>query len=188
MGKTGDMKRHTKPMEGVKACIVRHRRQLWHSILLLVLALLASVSPADADLRIGSAVPQATIPDVNGGPVRIPEHLRGKVSLLHFWQIGCSSCKLEMPAMDTLYTQYRKKGLEILAINVGQKKERVQAFAAELGVSYPLLIDPNEGNARLFGVTDVPRTYIVDRSGVVRYRILGGATTETLKKLILSLL
>jgi peroxiredoxin len=60
--------------------------------------------------------------------------------------------------------------------------------AAELRVSYLLLIDPDEKSARLFGVTDVPRTYVIDRSGVVRYRILGIATPETLKKLILSLL
>ncbi|MCE5263970.1 MAG: TlpA family protein disulfide reductase [Deltaproteobacteria bacterium] len=182
------MKQNCEPMAGMERGQGRPRQPLWYSILLLVLVLLVASSPAEADLRIGSAVPQATIPDVNGGSVRIRERLMGKVALLHFWQIGCSSCKLEMPAMDTLYTQYRKKGLEILAVNVGQKKESVQAFAAELAVSYPLLIDPEQKNARLLGVTDVPRTYVIDRNGIVRYRILGGATTETLKKLILSLL
>jgi cytochrome c biogenesis protein CcmG/thiol:disulfide interchange protein DsbE len=64
----------------------------------------------------------------------------------------------------------------------------VKAFAAELGVSYPILIDMDGKSAALYGVTDIPRTYVIDRSGVVRYRILGGATPEMLKKLILSLL
>ena len=90
--------------------------------------------------------------------------------------------------MDVLYKQYQRKGLDVLAVNVGQKKEVVQRFAAELRASYPLLIDPDEKGARLFGVTDVPRTYVIDRKGIVRYRILGGAAPETLKKLILSLL
>lgn len=143
---------------------------------------------AEAALRIGSGLPQVTLARVDGPPVRLPESIRGKVVILHFWQIGCSSCKLDMPAMEILYKQYQRKGLEILAVNVGQKKEAVIAFAPELGVTYPLLIDPEEKASRSFGVTDVPRSYVLDRNGVVRYRIFGGATREMLKKLILSLL
>ena len=159
---------------------------LWLPLLLLVLS--PAARPADAALRIGGALPSIILPGVDGTPVRIPESVRGKVAILHFWQVGCSSCKLEMPAMDSLYKQYRSKGLEVLAVNVGQKKETVRTFAAELGVSYPLLVDSDEKGARLFGVTDIPRTYVIDRKGIVRYRILGSATPETLKKLILSLL
>lgn len=160
---------------------------LWPTITFLVL-LIAAGSGNAATLRIGDTVPSITLPGVNGKTLRIPEIIKGKVMVLHFWQIGCTSCRLEMPAMDNLYNSYRKKGLEVLAVNVGQRKEDVRAFAAELGVSYPILIDADGKSALLYGVTDVPRTYIVDRSGMVRYRIFGGAAPETLKKLILSLL
>jgi cytochrome c biogenesis protein CcmG/thiol:disulfide interchange protein DsbE len=156
--------------------------------LLLLLVFLAMARPADAALRIGDTVPSITLSALNGAPIRIPETLRGKVAVLHFWQIGCSSCRLEMPAMNGLYVKYQRKGLEILAINVGQRREMVKTFAGELGVSYPILIDTDGKSAALYGVTDIPRTYVIDRSGVVRYRILGGATPETLKKLVLSLL
>jgi cytochrome c biogenesis protein CcmG, thiol:disulfide interchange protein DsbE len=155
---------------------------------LILLGFLAAAFPAEAALKIGSPLPPVTLPGIDGTPVRIPDSFRGKVVILHFWQVGCSSCRLEMPAMDELYGKYRRKGLEVLAVNVGQKKEVVRAFAAELGVAYPLLIDAEGKGAALYGVTDVPRTYVIDRSGIVRYRILGGATPETLKKLILSLL
>lgn len=172
-----------------KAEIQKGCRRLKGAIWLsLLLALLAAAYPAEAALRIGSPLPPVTLSETNGAPVRIPESLKGKVLILHFWQIGCSSCKLEMPSMDELYGKYRRKGLEVLAVNVGQKKEAVKAFASELGVSYPILIDPDRKSAALYGVTDVPRTYVIDRSGVVRYRILGGATPEMLKKLTLSLL
>jgi len=166
----------------------RVRGHLWNWTPLILLALLSIACPADAALRIGSAPPPVTLTAVNGAAVRIPESLKGKVVVLHFWQIGCSSCKLEMPAMDVLYKQYRRKGLEVLAVNVGQRKEDVRTFAAELGVSYPLLIDADAKGSRLFGVTDVPRTYVIDRKGIVRYRIFGGATPEMLKRLILSLI
>jgi cytochrome c biogenesis protein CcmG, thiol:disulfide interchange protein DsbE len=158
----------------------------WSPVLLL--ALLAVAYPAEAALRIGSALSPAILSGVDGTPVRLPESVKGKVVILHFWQVGCSSCKLEMPAMDELYKQYRRKGLMVLAVNVGQKKEKVMTFAAELGASYPILIDADGKGAASFGVTDVPRTYLIDRNGIVRYRILGGAAPEMLKKLILSLL
>jgi cytochrome c biogenesis protein CcmG, thiol:disulfide interchange protein DsbE len=160
---------------------------LWSAITFL--AFLAAAGNANAAvLRIGDAIPPLDLTGVDGTRVRIPENLKGKVTVLHFWQIGCTSCRLEMPAMDNLYRSYRRKGLEVLAVNVGQREENVKAFAATLGVSYPILIDAEGQSASLYGVTDVPRTYVIDRSGMVRYRIFGGTTTETLKRLILSLL
>jgi cytochrome c biogenesis protein CcmG/thiol:disulfide interchange protein DsbE len=173
--------------EGIKGRGKRNNRGAV-PLLSAVLLVFWVAAPAQAALRIGNTLPPVTLLGIDGAALRIPETLKGKVAILHFWQIGCSSCKLEMPAMDGLYRQYRRKGLEILAINVGQKRESVRAFAEELQVSYPILIDPDEKSARLFGVTDVPRTYVIDRSGVVRYRIIGGAAPEMLKKLILSLL
>ncbi len=160
----------------------------WVVWISLVFCLPALAHAAEGALRIGNGVPPVTLSGINGAPVRIPDSLMGKVVILHFWQVGCSSCKLEMPLMDELYGRYRQKGLEVLAVNVGQKKENVKAFAAELGVSYPILVDADGKVAALLGVRDVPRTYVIDRKGIVRYRILGGATSETLKKLILSLL
>jgi cytochrome c biogenesis protein CcmG, thiol:disulfide interchange protein DsbE len=184
---SGKMRKHVMGLN--KGC-QWDRRQLTGAswLLLLLLVLLAMARPADAALRIGDMAPSITLSGVNGASIRILETLKGKVAVLHFWQIGCSSCRLEMPAMDGLYGKYRRKGLEILAINVGQRREVVKTFAAELGVSYPILIDMEGKSTALYGVTDIPRTYVIDRSGVVRYRIFGGATPETLKKLILSLL
>ncbi|OPY91791.1 MAG: Thiol-disulfide oxidoreductase ResA [Syntrophaceae bacterium PtaU1.Bin231] len=163
-------------------------------LLLVSLALLfgllfpAVARPSEAVPRIGRTLPATVIPGLEGSPVRIPDAFRGKVAVLHFWRIGCSSCKLEMPAMDRLYRNYRDRGLAVVAVNVGQKKEAVKGFAAELGVSYLVLADAEGKSAAAYGVTDVPRTYIIDRGGIVRFRILGGATPETLKRLVLSLL
>ncbi|MDX9821785.1 MAG: TlpA disulfide reductase family protein [Syntrophales bacterium] len=180
------MKRKTA---GKKNCgSVKRACRLAIFLLCLGLVVWIAARPAEAALRIGSTLPSTVIPGIEGSPVRIPEALRGKVAILHFWQIGCSSCKLEMPSMDRLFRSYREKGLAVFAVNVGQKKEAVKGFAAELGVSYPILIDVEGKNAAVYGVTDVPRTYIIDRRGVVRFRIFGGATRETLKRLVLSLM
>jgi peroxiredoxin len=165
-----------------------HRGSSLRGLSALLLVLWATAGIAEAALRIGDVPPPISLSGINEVPVKIPESLNGKVTVLHFWRIGCTSCALEMPAMNDLYGRYQKKGLEILAVNVGQERKTVKAFVAELGLSYPILIDSDGKNAALYGVTDLPRTYLIDRKGVVRYRIVGSATAETLRRLILSLL
>lgn len=157
------------------------------TLVLIMLFFFTASGTAAAGLRIGDSVPLTTLSSITGNAVKIPESLAGKVAIIHFWQAGCSSCRLDMPAMDVLYTKYRRKGLEILAVNVGQPKESVKSFAADLKVSYPILIDPDGRKTALYDVKDVPRTYIIDRRGIVRYRIFGGASEDVLKRLILSL-
>lgn len=164
------------------------RRLVRVGLLALLLVLLLPVEWALAGPRIGTSLPPVALPGMNGAVVRIPEALRGKVLLLHFWAVGCSSCREEMPALSRLYDSYRGRGLEVLAINVGQAGESVKKFAAELKASYPILLDTAGRSAGLYGVTGVPMTYILDRKGVIRYRIIGGSSPETLKKMITSLL
>lgn len=141
-----------------------------------------------APLRVGNKPPRVALASLNGTTVRIPDDFRGKVLMLHFWAGGCSSCKEEMPAMEKFYRQYGKKGLVILAVNVGQRKDVVRKLAKEIGISYPVLLDPDQKIARNYDVVGVPRTYLIDRKGVIRYKILGSASDATLKKQILSLL
>lgn len=155
---------------------------------LIVVALLAGASPSRAALRIGGTLPATSLPALQGPAVRVPDGLRGKVVVLHFWTVGCSSCKEEMPAMESLYRDYKKRGLEILAVNVGQQPDEVKNFVRELRTTYPMLLDQNRSAAKLYEVTGVPRTYILDRKGVIRYKIIGGATEELLRKYIQSLL
>ncbi len=141
-----------------------------------------------APLRIGDTPPRIKLSDLNGTAVKVPDNFRGKVVIIHFWAGGCSSCAEEMPAMETLYEKYRRKGLVILAVNVGQKKELVKRLVKDVGITYPVLLDPDRKMAGSYDVVGVPRTYLVDRKGVIRYKILGSASSETLKKQLLSLL
>jgi cytochrome c biogenesis protein CcmG, thiol:disulfide interchange protein DsbE len=166
----------------------RGRGRLVLGMAILLITSVMTTMRADAALRIGDVLPRATLVGMDGAQVTIPEMLRGKVLLLHFWQIGCSSCREEMPTLDGMYAQYRSKGLEILAVNVAQRKDTVKAFAAELKVSYPILLDTEAKVAALYEVTNVPRTYLIDRSGIIRQRVIGTATAEMLRKLIRSLL
>ncbi|MBC8018419.1 MAG: TlpA family protein disulfide reductase [Verrucomicrobia bacterium] len=158
------------------------------AMVVMVSLLLAPAVSAKVPLRTGDAPPQVSLEDLGGRSLRIPDDVRGKVVILHFWASGCSSCREEMPAMESLIARYGKRGLTILAINVGQRKDTVKAFVEGLKVSYPILLDPYKNMAREYGVADMPRTCILDRNGLIRYKIIGGASKESLNKLVHSLL
>lgn len=171
--------------------LVKHFSRL-SAVLFFIVSLclpIFSVSAADkSPLRVGDVPPLAALRDLNGTVVRVPTHFRGKVVVLHFWAGGCSSCREELPAMESLHATYGKKGLVILAINVGQRRDTVVQLVRSLGISFPVLLDSDREMAGRYDVYAVPRTYIIDRSGVIRYRILGSANVEMLKKRVLSML
>ena len=88
--------RETETMKLNKA--LRLQYPVLTRILIILPFLLMITGAADAAMRIGDMVPAITLTGVQGASVSIPENLKGKVVILHFWQIGCSSCRLEMPA------------------------------------------------------------------------------------------
>jgi cytochrome c biogenesis protein CcmG/thiol:disulfide interchange protein DsbE len=148
-----------------------------------------SLTAADkSPLRVGTMSPIVALRDLSGAVVRFPANYRGKVVILHFWKGGCSSCREELPGMEPLYTKYRGQGLAILAVNVGQSRDIVLRLVRDFGVSYPFLLDVDKEMAERYDVAALPTTYLVDRSGVVRYRFLGSVNLELLKKRVLSML
>lgn len=158
--------------------------------LLVVAQFLAASSWAAerANLRVGDQSPRVSIRGVSGGTTTIPDDVHGKVTIVHFWAVGCSSCRDEMPALESLFNRYNKKGLTVIAVNVVKRNNSIKSFLEGLKITYPILIDSDGKAAERYEVAMVPKTFIIDRNGVIRYKIAGEATGDILKKLILNLL
>ena len=77
--------------------------------------------------------------------------------------------------MDRLYREFKGKGLEIVAVNVKEKRQDALAFARELKLTYPVLTDPEGEVGLLYGAFGLPATYLIDRKGVVLARMFGPA-------------
>ena len=166
-------------------------RRAFLAAVVLALSLSAGFSVFAADrsaLRIGDPPPAFSLPDLDGRTVTVPADLRGKAVVVHFWADWCQFCLEEMPALDQLYRQYRDRGLVILAVNVGQPRAAAQTYARRVGISYPVLLDGDSTTAKRYGVVGLPRTFFLDRKGLIKYKLLGEATTETLRKLVLNTL
>ena len=130
--------------------------------------------PKLQELKERQAAPDFTLPDPGGKKVSIKD-FRGKVVFLNFWATWCEFCKDEMPAMDRLYREFRGKGFEIVAVNVKDKRPDALAFARQLKLTYPIVMDPEGEVGLLYGAFGMPTTYLIDRKGVVLARLWGPA-------------
>lgn len=99
---------------------------------------------------------------------------RGKVVLLNFWATWCPPCRREMPAMEQLHRAYGERGLAVVAVSQDQAPlAAVRAFAAELGLSFPVWHDRDGLAGRLYGIPGVPVSYLIGRDGRIAYKVSG---------------
>lgn len=129
-----------------------------------------------------------TLQKLDGDLIRFPDRYRGQVVAIHFWANWCPHCLDEMPALEPVYRQYRDRGLVFLAINVMEEPDIVRAFIRTTGVSYEVLLDPEGEVMRRYGAMGLPATFMVDRQGVIRSRIIGESTPEAFESMIKKLL
>jgi len=112
----------------------------------------------------------------------------GQVVLLNFWATWCPPCKEEIPTIERAYEAQRGAGFIVLGINEGEAVEVVRAFAGELGITYPVLIDKRGDVAARYRRRGLPLTVIVDRDGVIQVRHEGYLTAGQLDSYLSGLL
>jgi len=134
-------------------------------------------------VELGRYAPDFTLTDLNGETVRLSDW-RGKTVLLNFWASWCAPCRQEMPLLQATYTAYADDGLVVLAVNMGEEKRRVEGFAADLAVTFPVLADEETTVGTLYRVRGAPTTYFIDRDGVVRQRYVGPLTSDMLAAIL----
>jgi peroxiredoxin len=130
----------------------------------------------------GTPAPAYAAPSLQGDTVSLAA-LRGRVVLLNVWATWCTPCLREMPAMHRLQAALRDDGLEVVAVSVDavapgpdrldRARARVGEYVAELAVDFTVLLDPAGEVQRLFGVTGLPTTFLIDRDGRIAARVLG---------------
>lgn len=160
-----------------------------HALRLLLLASLATgCEDPLSSMPIGVPAKAFVLNHLDGHAVRFPEDYRDQVVAIRFWADWCPYCKNEMAALEPVYRQYQDQGLFILAVNVMQSPATARAFTERLGISYDVLLDSQGDVMRRYGVMGLPMTFIVDRQGIVRARIIGEATAEIFAQAVRPLL
>ena len=132
----------------------------------VVLAIGASVAPAA--VAPAGVAPDFTLRSVDGPNLRLQEQ-RGRVVLVNFWATWCGPCRQEMPHLNRLYEKYRASGFVLLGVNVDDDQGKAAGVAAKLGLKFPVLLDTDKKVSRLYDMSAMPATVVIDRDGRVRY-------------------
>jgi peroxiredoxin len=126
-------------------------------------------------VREGDQAPEFRLRTLDGRPVTLSS-MRGKVVMVHFWATWCPPCVEELPTLDRLFRSMAGGDLEILAVSVDEGgAETVGRFMQRNGLTLPVLLNPDQSVSRAYGTLKFPETYLVDREGIVRRKIIGAA-------------
>ena len=134
------------------------------------------------NLKIGSKAPDFTAPNPDGDMVTLSKML-GKITILDFWASWCKPCRIENPNFVRIYEKYHNKGLEIISVSLdreNQKQRWVDAIAKDQLNWYNVsnLKFWNDPVAKLYNISSIPATFILDENGIILADRLRGATLE----------
>lgn len=129
----------------------------------LTCSLMISSSAYSATTEVQLA-PDFTLKSNQAGNMRLSEQ-RGNVVLINFWASWCGPCRTELPEMEKLQQDYQDLGFTILAVNVDEDSSKANMLLDDIKVTYPILFDPSAKVSKLYDVSAMPTTVIVDRNG-----------------------
>jgi cytochrome c biogenesis protein CcmG, thiol:disulfide interchange protein DsbE len=161
------------PAPSARGCVTAEPRRHLAAVAAIagVLLLALACNPARATPEINAAVPALVVTTLDGQTFDLAK-LRGKVVLVNYWATWCAPCRKEMPKLDAFYKRYRDRGLEIIGISIDFDRDLDKARRVAQGVSYPTALLKSISDDG-FGIPKgVPITWIVDRDGKVRDRMI----------------
>ena len=120
--------------------------------------------------------PDFELPLLDGMSLVSPSDFAGRPLFLNFWATWCAPCVRELPALEEFAATHAldEDGPALLTINLGERAEEVSRFLAEIAVEdLPVALDINQAVKGDYGVQNLPTTFIIDESGIVRFMKLG---------------
>jgi DsbE subfamily thiol:disulfide oxidoreductase len=162
------------------------RRPILLSLALLVAC--TSASGQEPGLREWSGpLPPLRGETLQGGRVS-PADYRGAVMVINFWATWCAPCRREQPGLQRVWEEFRNRGVYFLGVNYRDDAVAARAYLKQFAVTYPSIQDEAGALAFDFGFVGLPDTYVVDRSGQIRYWGFGAVDEQELRGLVTKLL
>lgn len=98
-------------------------------------------------------------------------NLRGKVVVLNFWASWCAPCVQEMPSLEAL--QQEMPQIQVVAVASNEDYAQYQNYIARQHLDLLTVFDQKQTSNTLYGSFKFPETYIIDKQGVIRRKLIG---------------
>lgn len=166
-------------------------RKLCYTILFIGVWLIAGGSNTSANglttiiqerpvVKIGSPAPDFELTTLSGKQVKLSDY-KGKVVILNLWATWCPPCKAEMPEMQSFYEKSRNSDITLLSVNLTAQEKNEKAvsdFVVDYQLTFPILLDKKDTVGKLYKTISIPTSYIIDREGIIRERVIGPMDEE----------
>lgn len=143
----------------------------------------ASAPHSGPTALVGARAPLVALDDDRGYAVSLAQYGR-KVVLMNLWATWCPPCREELPDLQRLYAQDARRGLVVIGVDEGEAPERVRAFAAALGLHFPIWIDSQQAYGRAYDALGFPTTVVIDASGRIVRAFDGPLTPQQMRSAV----
>jgi cytochrome c biogenesis protein CcmG/thiol:disulfide interchange protein DsbE len=148
------------------------------AVLLVAIVLpLAACSTASSVARAGAPAPPIQGPTLDGGTFDLAT-LRGRPVVVNFWASWCIPCREEFALFKAELQAHAAEGLAIVGVLFKDEPEPARKFVADVGATWPTVLDPDGRLAAAYRVVAPPQSYFIDRDGVIRSLQIGQATKD----------
>jgi cytochrome c-type biogenesis protein len=143
----------------------------------------AATAPATANAE---PAPEVDLKALDGKPVKVSD-LRGQVVLLNFWATWCVPCRSEIPSLNAMQRDLGGRGFRVLGVTTYDSADLVRDYQKDVKQEYTVATG-DDGVANKYAVGTLPTTFIIDRQGRIRHKIIGERSRAQFEALITPLL
>lgn len=131
--------------------------------------------------------PDLTLTSIDGNPIRLGDY-KGQVLVVDFWATWCGPCRLEIPHLIALQTEYGGRGFQVIGVAVSDREEQVRLFSEQVGINYPTAMGTDAAVEAFGGFSAIPTTFVVAPDGSIAARLTGYQEKQVFEDLIENLL
>ncbi|MEF9426345.1 MAG: TlpA family protein disulfide reductase [Candidatus Mariimomonas ferrooxydans] len=128
-------------------------------------------SPWVIERLVGKEAPEFTAKDLSGNSVTLSA-FKGRPILLNFWATWCPDCREERPYLNFLYSEYKDRGLVIIAVSTDKSVQKVKAYLERTPMNFTILHDSSNKAAESYGVYSLPASFLIDRRGIIKHKFI----------------